>query len=371
MAQDFPNFDESPGGDDVRTALLNLRTRTISLQSTFSGTSLPTPVEGQMSYRTDTDKLWICTDAAGPTWTEMAIGVVPLTLGGTGATTASGVRSAIGLGNAATLNLASQAEAQAGTSSTTLMTPQRASQAISALGMKVKASTSDTTPKTLYEKLAPGNGVSFTIQNSGGDEILLVNASGSETGDFTWSARTSKSGWLLCNGLTIGDAGSGATSRANADTSDLYTILWTNTTNSELPIQDSSGSSTSRGASAAADFAAGKRLPLPDVRGRTFVGKDDMGATVANRITAGGSGIDGTLLLASGGAETHSLNSSQNGPHTHTISGVISSITTGDQNGGSGVRFISTKTGTTSSSGSGSPHNNTQPSIVGNCFIKL
>ena len=43
---------------------------------------------------------------------------------------------------------------------------------------------------------------------------------------------------------------------------------------------------------------------LPDLRGRGLFGKDDMGGSAANRITAGGSGITGTALGAAGGAET-------------------------------------------------------------------
>jgi len=41
-----------------------------------------------------------------------------------------------------------------------------------------------------------------------------------------------------------------------------------------------------------------------DKRGRTSIGKDDMGGGAAGRITSGGSGITGTTLGANGGAET-------------------------------------------------------------------
>lgn len=86
-------------------------------------------------------------------------------------------------------------------------------------------------------------------------------------GDIKASARkTPESGWLWCNGQTIGDASSGATARANADTWDLFAIIWTDWANTEAPIQDSTGAASTRGAGAAADFAAHKRLPLPDIR---------------------------------------------------------------------------------------------------------
>jgi len=77
---------------------------------------------------------------------------------------------------------------------------------------------------------------------------------------------TAPSGWLAANGSTIGSASSGATN-ASADYSALFTVLWDNWTNTLLPILNSAGAASTRGASASADFAANKRLPLPDLRG--------------------------------------------------------------------------------------------------------
>lgn len=74
---------------------------------------------------------------------------------------------------------------------------------------------------------------------------------------------TAPLGTLLLDGKTIGSAASGATGRANSDTWPLYEVLWTNSSNTLLPIQDPAGVATSRGVSASADFAANKRLPLP------------------------------------------------------------------------------------------------------------
>lgn len=77
---------------------------------------------------------------------------------------------------------------------------------------------------------------------------------------------TAPTGTLVPNGGTIGSESSGATNRANADTSDLFTVLWNSTSNTDLPIQDSTGAASTRGASAAADFAANKRMPLPNIQ---------------------------------------------------------------------------------------------------------
>jgi hypothetical protein len=77
---------------------------------------------------------------------------------------------------------------------------------------------------------------------------------------------TAPTGWLAANSNTIGSASSNAT-HASADYSALFTVLWDNWTNTDLPILTSGGSASTRGADAATDFAANKRLPLPDLRG--------------------------------------------------------------------------------------------------------
>lgn len=94
-----------------------------------------------------------------------------------------------------------------------------------------------------------------------GDAILTRRYS---TGEVVLSiSPTAPAGTLALNGSTIGSAASGATGRANADTQALYELLWNNSDNTLLPIQDATGAATTRGLSAAVDFAANKRLPLP------------------------------------------------------------------------------------------------------------
>jgi hypothetical protein len=85
---------------------------------------------------------------------------------------------------------------------------------------------------------------------------------------------TAPTGWLAANSDTIGSASSNAT-HASADYSALFTVLWDNWTNTDLPILTSGGSASTRGADAAADFAANKRLPLPDLRGIFVRGSGD------------------------------------------------------------------------------------------------
>lgn len=57
---------------------------------------------------------------------------------------------------------------------------------------------------------------------------------------------------------------------------------------------------------------------LPDLRGRVAAGKDNMGGTPANRLTAAGAGITGTALGATGGNQTHTLTTAQMPAHGHT-----------------------------------------------------
>ena len=80
------------------------------------------------------------------------------------------------------------------------------------------------------------------------------------------------SGWVRMWGLTIGNASSGATERANADTEDLFTLIWNEDTGAE--VQDSSGSTVSRGVSAAADFAANRRIEIVNMQGDFIRGMD-------------------------------------------------------------------------------------------------
>ncbi len=142
-------------------------------------------------------------------------------------------------------------------------------------------------------------------------------------------AATLPASWVWANGNTVGDASSNATGRANADTSALFTQIWTDFPNSVRPIKNSDGSSGTRGVSAAADFAAHKALPVADRRGIVACGRDNMGgASAANRITSAGCGIDGMILGASGGAQNVVLVTDNLPVHAHDV-GSIATVTAG------------------------------------------
>lgn len=182
-------------------------------------------------------------------------------------------------------------------------------------------------------------------------------------------ARISDDGnrWLRCDGRTIGSAASGGTARANADVEDLFTHLWSEFTNTELVIQDSTGTPTTRGANAAADWAADKRMPLLDCRGRLIAGMDDpTGSAAANRVTD----AQADVLGGSMGEESHTLVESELAAHTHPISLKVAGAG-GTQNSvaATGDAGAATADGVTNSTGGDGAHNNVQPTMFLNYFI--
>lgn len=198
---------------------------------------------------------------------------------------------------------------------------------------------------------------------------------------FIGADRNVPSGWVLAAGGTIGDASSGATTRANADTASLWTLLYTSWPDAQAPV------SGGRRTGAAVDFNAHKTIRLPDLRGRVAAGKDDMGGTAAGRLTAAGSGVAGTTLGAAGGAETHRLTGGQMPRHSHHVidAGHVHEVLTradlvntgraGAHASGPSALGQTTQSATTGitidNSGGGEAHNNTPPTIVLNYIIKL
>lgn len=120
---------------------------------------------------------------------------------------------------------------------------------------------------------------------------------------------------------------------------------------------------------------------IPDKRGRVSAGKDDMGGTSANRLTNQSGGLNGDVLGATGGAENHTLITSQLPTHSHatiaSAAGFDGNIVTGGSwqgaaslsQGGAAFRVASNPS--TGTAGSDTPHNNVQPTIICNYIIKV
>jgi hypothetical protein len=159
----------------------------------------------------------------------------------------------------------------------------------------------------LSEATQDGDVVTFAQFNAG------ISFSGVPTGSVqAFRSKTAPNGWVLEDGKTIGNAGSGATGRANADTEALFTHLWSQFTNAELIIQTSGGAASTRGASAAADFAANKRMPLFDSRTR-FLRVTDSGLAFDASLIAGAAQADALK------AHTHTGTTDSRGSHRHDV----------------------------------------------------
>lgn len=112
---------------------------------------------------------------------------------------------------------------------------------------------------------------------------------------------------------------------------------------------------------------------LPDLRGRVVAGQDDMGGSSANRLTNQTGGLNGDTLGDTGGSETHTLTEAQLPAHSHgnVVTNVSANTSTifASSNDRTAVTSISQSKSATST-GSGSAHNNVQPTIILNYIIK-
>lgn len=162
---------------------------------------------------------------------------------------------------------------------------------------------------------------------------------------------TAPQGWVAMNDGSIGSAASGATTRANADTRNLYVMLWNGVSNTFAPV------STGRGASALADFAANKTLTLPRALGRALA------------VAGAGSGLTARALGEWLGEENHVLTEAELAEHAHDFV-YIPEAGTGPGTGGIGAG-AGAGTQFTSETGGNQPHNNMQPTLFLNAYIKL
>jgi hypothetical protein len=118
------------------------------------------------------------------------------------------------------------------------------------------------------------------------------------TGDAKLTLKTvADSGWVMFDDGTIGSAGSGASTRANADTQALFNLIFNSIPDAFAAILTSGGGATTRAAqtNAATAWAANCRIALPKTLGRAFA------------MAGAGAGLLGRVMGASGGSETTTL----------------------------------------------------------------
>ena len=180
-----------------------------------------------------------------------------------------------------------------------------------------------------------------------------------------YAGSSAPAGWLLCYGQAVSRTDYGA----------LFTAIGTT-------YGSGDGSTT---------------FTLPDLRGRVIAGVDNMGGSAASRLTSttitGGGDAPGEV----GGAQTHTLTTSEMPSHTHTqdahthtqnshlhgsswsqtyVAGggvsVVGSLPglSANFNTGSTTATNQNTTATNQNTGGGGAHNNVQPTMVMNYIIK-
>jgi microcystin-dependent protein len=198
--------------------------------------------------------------------------------------------------------------------------------------------------------------------------FVIANAGGASTGRIAQTLSTVPDvGWVMMNDGSIGNGASAATNRAAADTAALFTMIWNNISQANCPVQDNTGATVARGASAAADYAANRRIVLPKALGRAMAA------------AGAGAGLTARNLGDAVGEEKHTLTIAETASHHHALahtSGInVTDLTAaqgliGYQGGVNGyvdvggVQFVQ-------DTGGGTPFNVMQPTSFVNFMVKL
>ena len=307
-----------------------------AVSSSAADITFPDPVSGGViRYNTAADALETSTATDGGSLT------LPLAVadGGTGGATAAAALDSLGIdgssGNIATGDLAASAVTTAKINAAAVTTAKINDGAV-------------TTAKIVDDAVVTAKITDGAVTPD------KVSASIWSTGDVRLTLKTTAdAGWVMMNDGTIGSATSGGTTRANADTEDLFTLLWTNIIDTWAPV------STGRGVSAAADFASNKTIALPKVLGRAL------------SISGTGATLTARALGETLGEEDHTMTEAELFAHDHLI-------TAASGTGGAETGVTTITDGSTTAqedhmadTGSTTPFNVMQPSSFLNAMVKL
>lgn len=216
--------------------------------------------------------------------------------------------------------------------------------------------------KMTFEVGAYDTGTPPTVNNQLTNKLYVDNRTvPTGAGMSFWGTVASvPSGFIPWLDGTFGNASSGGTIRANADTQALYIQLWDASSDADCPV------SGGRGSSALADFNANKTITTPRAGG-CVLGIAGPGITSRSVETT-------TRVFAETfGEEKHALIDHENGPHTHPST---SQTATEPGDPSQGLQFghnVVTESGKISvgSSGLGTPHNTIQPTTWVTWIVKL
>lgn len=205
-----------------------------------------------------------------------------------------------------------------------------------------------------------GSGLVATDVQNAIDELAAGAAATIPAGmmaPFAGNAASVPGGWLLCDGKTIGDAGSGA-NLTSATYENLFNVVKT---------------MTGDGNTGAEDWASLHQVKLPDLRGRVVAGPDNMGGAGAGQLQVSTEMPDVNTPGSKGGEDRHVLTEAEMPTHDHAIGGGSPLVTdpgAGTQQAGGALNWGTTPAITDPTGGSAT-HNNVQPTQLINWIVKV
>jgi microcystin-dependent protein len=189
------------------------------------------------------------------------------------------------------------------------------------------------------------NGITYPTSDGSAGQFMTTDGSGTLSFStlvafvsgmiMPFAGATAPTGWLVCYGQAVSRTTYAA----------LFTALGT--------VYGSGDGSTT--------------FNLPDLRGRTVAGQDDMGGTSADRLT---SPINGDTLGATGGSEGHTLALTEMPNSFYWNSNLPAVDDTVDNYAANNFTANIADVNAHTTQGGGGTHNNMQPTIVLNYIIK-